>query len=95
METNAATDLELPNAVKYTSFARRPGLDDTGQLLDCVLAAFENTYDDRKNPSSSIPIRQLAAMQQDEKTGFQHSLRRHKQASLLLNHQLDRALGIA
>ncbi|KAE8440508.1 hypothetical protein EG329_007405 [Mollisiaceae sp. DMI_Dod_QoI] len=53
-ETNAA-DLELPDAVTHTSFARRLVLDETDQSLDCVLVALENIYDDRRNPNSSIP----------------------------------------
>ncbi|KAH8650269.1 hypothetical protein BGZ60DRAFT_421646 [Tricladium varicosporioides] len=68
-ETNA-TDLELPDAVIYTSFARRPVLDNTDQLLDCVLVALENTYDNRRNPNSSVPGVLDDVLMKDDHTTF-------------------------
>jgi hypothetical protein len=48
------TDIDLPDVVTHTPFARRLVLDDAVQLLDHVLVALENVYDDRRRPNSSV-----------------------------------------
>lgn len=53
-ETNG-TDVDLTDITTCTPFARRVVLDNAAQLLEHVLVALENVYDNSRNPSSSIP----------------------------------------
>lgn len=53
-ETNG-TDIDLPDIVTHTPFARRLVLNDAAQMLEHVLVALENVYDDNRSPSSSVP----------------------------------------
>jgi hypothetical protein len=49
------TDLDLPDVVTHTSFARRLVLDDAVQLLEHILIALENIYNDNRGPNSAVP----------------------------------------
>ena len=53
-ETND-TDIDLPDVDRHTPFARRLVLDDSVQLLEHILLALENEYDNSRSPNSSVP----------------------------------------
>jgi hypothetical protein len=48
-------DIDLPDAVKQSPFARRPILDDSVQWLEDVLVALEHVDDTSRTPDSSVP----------------------------------------
>jgi len=47
-------DIDLPDAVKQSPFARRPILDDSVQWLEDVLVALEHIDDTSRTPDSSV-----------------------------------------
>lgn len=49
------TDIDLLDIATHSPFARRLVLDNVAQLLEHVLVALGNVYDDSHSHSSSVP----------------------------------------